>query len=149
VIISIGVNLNYLKLKSLISENQSFAEAKKEWIDGLLAWERGERPEFCTADADETYWEYAGAPPDREYFAPFEKSECTWFQVWETVSEGTPITPPFATKEELVEYLVSVGDFWDGKWQRDSAVDFVMGSGWRPSGLFTGGKFYTSKDLVP
>jgi hypothetical protein len=54
----------------------------------------------------------------------------TWFQVYETVSEGTPVTPPFATKEELVDYLVANGDFWDqhrgdGGWSRENAEAFV------------------------
>jgi hypothetical protein len=31
-------------------------------------------------------------PPDH----PRDK-EATWFQAWKTVTEGTPVTPPFAT----------------------------------------------------
>jgi hypothetical protein len=53
-------------------------------------------------------------PPDPAYYRPWKDDEATWYQIWETESgdgEGTPITPPFATREELVEYLVSHGDF--------------------------------------
>ena len=70
----------------------------------------------------------------------------TWWQVYETVSEGTPVTPPFETQEELVEYLVANGDFWDqsrrakggssmpcGPWPREQAKKFVLGRGWAPS----------------
>jgi hypothetical protein len=72
-----------------------------------------------------------------------------WWQVYETVSEGTPVTPPFATKEELIEYLVEHGDFWDQRnrhdyrcyvdpgcyppWSRKAATTFVMEDGWCPS----------------
>ena len=64
-------------------------------------------------------------PPDH----PQDK-EATWFQAWETVTEGTPVTPPFATTDELVDYLVTRGDFWDqergdGPWDRKSAEEFV------------------------
>jgi hypothetical protein len=52
-----------------------------------------------------------GLPPDSAYYRPWKDDEATWYQVWETESEGTPITPPFATREELVEYLVNHGDF--------------------------------------
>lgn len=54
-------------------------------------------------------------PPEREYYRSWKDEDATWFQVWETVSEGTPVTPPFATKEELIDYLVANGDFWDQK----------------------------------
>ena len=75
--------------------------------------------------------------PDPAYFRPWADEEATWFQVWETVSEGTPVTPPFATPEELVEYLVKHGDEWDqsrgtGGWKRSSAEAFVK-QGWAPS----------------
>jgi hypothetical protein len=86
-----------------------------------------------------------GRPPDPAYYRPWKDEEATWFQVWETVSEGTPVTPPFATKAELVDYLVANGDFWDQKrraegdsimncapWQRASAEQFVN-TGWAPT----------------
>lgn len=81
--------------------------------------------------ADYPYWEYEGAPPDPEYYRPiFAEGEATWYQVYETVSEGTPVTPPFATKQELIDYLVEYGDFWDqhrgeGGWPREAAKRFA------------------------
>jgi len=87
-----------------------------------------------------------GNPPDPKYYFPKFKEEPTWYQVYETVSEGTPVTPPFETQHELVEYLVANGDFWDQKrraegitsmncdpWDRQQATQFVFGSGWAPS----------------
>jgi hypothetical protein len=77
------------------------------------------------------------APPNPDSYRPKFQTEPTWYQVYETVSEGTPVTPPFATKEELVNYLVEHGDFWDqrrghGGWSRENAERFV-GAGWAPS----------------
>jgi hypothetical protein len=76
--------------------------------------------------------------------------EMTWYQVYETVSEGTPVTPPFETQSELVEYLVANGDFWDQRcrkegssimecapWSRKQAEAFVYGPGWAPSLIST------------
>lgn len=76
------------------------------------------------------------------------------WQVWETVSEGSPITPVFATSEELVNHLCTVGTVWDQKtmretWGRDhrlpsreAAEAFVM-DGWAPSMVIVDGKSYT------
>ena len=120
--------------------DRTFESAVSEWKAGLAKWEAGERPSYFDA-ADYPngieYWEWEGAPPERAYYRPWSDDEAVWFQVWETVSEGTPVSPPFATKEELVDYLVTNGDFWDqkrgdGGWSRKAAESFV-GLGWAPS----------------
>lgn len=87
-----------------------------------------------------------GTPPDPTYYRPWRDEEATWFQVWETVSEGTPVTPPFATREELVDYLVK-NDFWDqrrgnGGYSRKQAEAFVS-AGWAPSMVMRGGQMAT------
>lgn len=56
------------------------------------------------------------------------------WQVWETVSEGSPITPVFATREELVGHLVSVMG-----WRPDAAETFTS-DGWAPSLVMAGGQ---------
>lgn len=93
-------------------------------------------------------WLRDNSPPDPDYYRPWRDEDATWFQVWETVSEGTPATPPFATKEALVDYLVYHGDFWQQQlWKendrfmqptppgypREAAEKFVMGTGWAPT----------------
>jgi hypothetical protein len=133
--------------------DQSFQCAAAEWKENLAKWEAGERPSYYIVDEENPepeYWEYAGDPPDRAYFRPWKDEEAVWFQVWETVSEGTPVTPPFETKEELIDYLVANGDFWDQSrredrargrhvgmncdpWSRKQAEAFVNGPGWAPS----------------
>jgi len=135
--------------------DQAFAPAMREWIAGWDAWERGERPDYCDEESSALpYWEYEGAPPNPAYYRPdWKPEEMTWWQVYETVSEGTPVTPAFATQRELVEYLVEHGDLWDQKrrkegcsvmrctpWPRDEAEAFVFGSGWAPSMIVADGK---------
>ena len=58
--------------------------------------------------------------------------EPTCYQMYETVSEGTPVTPVFETEDELVDYLVNVGTFWNQKYSREAAEAFVK-TGWAPS----------------
>src|SRR4051812_14783374 len=82
--------------------DRTFEKEAAEWKSEFAAWERGERPDFCTDDSRLLeFWEWHGAPPDRAYYRPWKDDEATWFQIWETVSEGTPVTPPFATRAEL------------------------------------------------
>ncbi len=57
--------------------------------------------------------------------------ERTHYQVYETVSEGTPMSPVFATKEELIEWLVNDGG-QDGPHSRKAAEAFVKNE-WAPS----------------
>lgn len=96
-----------------------------------------------------------GGGPRRSDYMNFDGVEPTWYQIYETVSEGTPVTPPFETREALVDYLVANGDFWDQQrraeglrggyqmpcdpWSRKSAEAFVMGSGWAPSMVVNNG----------
>lgn len=108
--------------------DSTFREAAQEWKDDMAAWERGERPDYASdGNKDMEYWEWAGAPPDREYYRPeWPEGSATWFQVYETVSEGTPITPPFATKAELIDWLCTNKDFWNyGPLSRVQAEAFV------------------------
>lgn len=95
-----------------------------------------------------------GLPPDPTYYRPWRDEDATWVQVWETVSEGTPVTPPFATPEELIDYLATKGDFWDqkrgdGPWDRAAAESFVK-RGWAPSMILNTatGEMKTARDGI-
>lgn len=74
---------------------------------------------------------------EAEAWEPTPVPSGEWWQVWETVSEGSPVTPPFATAAELIDHLVAHGDAWDQKrgrpgWSRESATRLVEG-GWAAS----------------
>lgn len=112
--------------------DKSYQQAAAEWRKEFAEWESGERQAYLAENGEDyEYWDYNGMPPDKEYYRPdWKPEEMTWFQIYETVSEGTPVTPPFATKQELVDYLVANGDFWDqqrgdGGWSRENAERFV------------------------
>ena len=131
--------------------DRPYIEALNEWFAEHESWERGEHKGLIeyghTKDEFPHFANYGGNAPDVDSYRPaWKPEEMTWYQVYETVSEGTPVTPPFATQEELIEYLVENGDFWDqkrraegcedmacGPWKREVAEHFVRGSGWAPS----------------
>ena len=65
------------------------------------------------------------------------------YQVWETVSEGSPVTPAFDTPEELAAYLVNKsGGTIEG------TMKWILGSGWAPTGVSVGGEFSTADEIV-
>ena len=118
--------------------NERFEDAAAAWKADFAKWEAGERPDYCKEENRSLeFWEWDTTPPERVYYRPWRDEEATWFQVWETVSEGTPVTPPFSTTDELIDYLATHGDFWDqkrgdGPWPRENAAKFVK-AGWAPS----------------
>jgi hypothetical protein len=66
-----------------------------------------------------------------------------WYQLFEGVSEGTPLSPPFKTKEELVNWLSNNKDYWDEVWTRERA-ERMLECNYAPSGVMVGGKIYNS-----
>lgn len=78
-----------------------------------------------------------------ELWQPIEPPTGEGWQLWETVSEGSPITPVFATREGLVDHLCSPA--YPRRLTRDEAEGLVE-AGWVPSmignrnGLITGEK---------
>lgn len=125
--------------------DKDYPHALNDWLNQLDQWkcydyakkireypEQGyDKLPMETAFAD---W-HGNAPRDKDYRpAWMPDNPPTHYQVYETVSEGTPVTPHFATKNELVSYLVAFGDDFDqrrliGGWNRQNAKQFVeMGS---------------------
>lgn len=127
--------------------DESYDLAAQTWIKEFKKF----KPSAKTA---KYFWDWSGMPPKQEYYRPeWKKGTATWFQVYETVSEGTPVTPPFETQDELIAYLSTKGDFWDhrrgdGPWTRANAEAFVKEDGWVPSMMMAPGKgLLQSKDI--
>lgn len=90
--------------------DRPFAPAAKEWKENFLAWESGHNASMNRPRGEkdtEECWEYYGNPPDRDYYRPDWPEETrTHYQMYETTSEGTPISPVMETPEELARWLV-------------------------------------------
>jgi hypothetical protein len=132
--------------------DRHYDDAKREWIEGLAQWEAGTFPGQDTYTGCE-WWDYAGDPPVKAYYRPWKDDEATWFQLWETVSEGTPVSPPFATREALADHLAEHGDGgWGasrpGGWGKERAYRFVMDDGWAPSMVVSDGKIMSGVEFV-
>lgn len=137
--------------------DRDYATAAAEW--------RREFEEFYAKKENiehgQEFWEWSGSPPDREYYVNYTPEQATWFCLYETVSEGSPVSPPFETKQELANYLAEHGDFWDqsrrkdgttsmdcSPWGKEAAEKFVFGGGYMPSMVITGGEILTGGKLA-
>ncbi len=101
--------------------DMTFETAVKEWLAELeIEIEKG------IIEAVE--WLKDNRSPEVSNYRPWKDEEATWYQIWETVSEGTPVSPPFATKEEIITYLTTIGH------TRSQAESFIE-CGWVPSAM--------------
>jgi len=83
---------------------------------------------------------YGQAPDQNDYMPNWPASERTHYMMYEDTSEGTPISPAFATPEELARWLADTGASSFGSdtasyegWLR------VAKGGWAPSAVSIGG----------
>ena len=86
--------------------------ALRQWLTSVYAWERGDDPQREAAEKEgiRYYWDWEMPSPNPECYRPVYSTAATCYQVYETVSEGTPISPVFETENELIEWLVKEGD---------------------------------------
>ena len=83
-----------------------------EWDEECAKWKAGWRPDHCTDPDDRamTYEQWAGQRPHRDDYMPdWPENERTHYMMYEDATEGTPISPAFATPEELARWLADTG----------------------------------------
>ena len=63
------------------------------------------------------------------------------WQLWQTVSEGGPVSPVFATPEELARWMATPGNDTSitRGWSYEQWLAFITGPGWAPSMMSAGG----------
>jgi hypothetical protein len=143
--------------------NKTLAEEQAQWDKDNEAWNNGTH-ETLVDDPElkikyPKYEDWTGKrPDDPKYYVDYDPDLCTWWQLYESVSEGTPVSPPFATKEELASYLSTYGDFWEQARAKrehrqlnllsyEQAMKVVEG-GWLPSMAVKNGQVLMDGDLV-
>lgn len=91
----------------------TLASALEDWDEGQAAWNRGEVEDYSGKGLWKprptdvaSYADWSGERPDpKDYTPAFPESTATHFMMYEDTSEGTPISPAFATPEELARWL--------------------------------------------
>lgn len=106
--------------------DQEYEAAAQQWVEGFLLFEK-EKKTGKYGDVD-YYWEWEGDPPDPDFYRPKWAEEPRCYQVYENVSEGTPISPVFETKEEMEVWLRDPANGF-AAW----AIEYLLKSGYAPS----------------
>jgi hypothetical protein len=103
-------NGRYLPLRNGLD----FERQARQWDENATKWRQDLRRD---PDADDwepikgdlqvmTYSEYQGPRPDpQEYTPQWPAAQCTHWQMYEEVTEGTPISPVCASPEELARWM--------------------------------------------
>ncbi len=127
----------------------SYAKACADWDEENAKWSEGLRKSW-TRDGDKwephnytdgmTYPDYAGERPVAEDYMPdWPDSERTHLMMYETTSEGTPLSPAFETPEELARWLAdnNASAFGSDGAPYEHWLPICKG-GWAPSGMIVG-----------
>lgn len=108
------VQQSTIALKPLHSGN--VAKLQASWDEGKAKWEQG----LCSdwkggwkargPDEDGTWEDWDGKRPEAtDYMPQWPTEQCTHLQMYETCSEGTPISPVMETPEILARWLADNG----------------------------------------
>lgn len=101
------------------------------WDEENAKWQRGELPEYATKeDLATPFDEWDGPRPDPvDYMPCWTEEEATHWQMYETCSEGTPISPVMADPESLGRWLVDNGanTFADYTADLESWMKIILG----------------------
>jgi len=90
-------------------------------------------------------------PEDKEAYDSWKQYEPPageGYQIWETVSEGSPISPVFANPEDLAKYMATTRWGADEGSSAETWLKFIMGPGWAPSMISQGGVMYSGPEIV-
>ena len=92
-----------------------FNEAIAHWNEHSSNWQKGLYlksigSQWIPIPDEYKHYSYEEWDMDRpdpaDYMPDWDKSERTHYQMYENTTEGTPLSPAFATEDELIDYLV-------------------------------------------
>lgn len=97
------------KYKPMFDEN--YDQALLEWFRDYMLWLLGIHPKQSSFDTGRHYAEFVKDPPSSIYYRKYDDEDCSYFQVYENVSEGTPLSPILKTRENVIDWLVQNENF--------------------------------------
>lgn len=85
-----------------------YETAAKAWWEAAVKWHAGSvsGEDIEHRASYEWFWDWAGNPPDKEFCRPEFLGPADAHQIYENVTEGTPCSPVFATREGMIEWMV-------------------------------------------
>ncbi|MCU6481930.1 hypothetical protein [Arthrobacter sp. A2-55] len=76
--------------------------------------------------------------PETEGWTPTEPPSGPGWQLWETITLGSPVSPVFPTGDELARHMAETGF-------TPAEAQALVESGWAPSGIIAGGRMHDDK----
>lgn len=125
-------------------------EQAAKWADGLRDdWKGGWKP-IEEEYQGQTFAEWSGKQPKQEEHMPdWPEAERTHFQMYETCTEGTPISPVMETPEALAHWLADNGaSAFGGQTATYEQWRGMIGEGWAMSGVMIGGEMQSGVAFV-
>lgn len=95
--------------------DEYYGDVLNEWLLENKAWSDGTHPDLQENPSEKEeypfYAEWAGDPPEVIFYKTTKDKEedLTYLQMYETTSEGTPISPVFERAEDLARWLANTG----------------------------------------
>lgn len=111
--------------------------------------EREGMPHTCpVCDGDGEVWPSRAARKLHDDWQPIQPPTGIGYQIWETVSEGAPISPVFATPEELARHMAGTRWGADEGTPYETWLAFIRGPGWAPTMIGTPKGLQTGVEAV-
>lgn len=140
---------HHLRGRHIALLDSDYEDSAKDWDESYEKWQEGlvrdyghEEKTWRAKNEDElkyrfSDWEGSRPSPD-DYMPSWDDSEKTHLMMYETTSEGTPLSPVFETPEELARWLAdnNASSFGDQGATYEQWLSTCK-SGWAPSAVFT------------
>jgi len=90
---------------------KDYDEEKEMWEKGFMrSYKKDDDMWIPKEDRNYPFEEWSGSrPQEQDYMPDWPEEERTHFQMYENVTEGTPISPPMESPEALVQWLAENG----------------------------------------
>lgn len=127
--------------------DRDYESERAKWVAENATWENGTHPDIVRDPTLRVRYplfaQWHGEAPDPESHRPaWPDAERTHFQVYETVSEGTPASPVFASLDDVETWLREQGH------SAEAARSFAR-TGFAPSFVVMNGVVKSGIDALP
>ena len=125
--------------------DEAYEDALARWQEERRQWDAdepmeysGRRTEVLAEHPDTTFEEWVGEPPDPAYYRSrkWTAAEATAYQFYETVTEGSPLSPVCPTREAMVKWLTTAHVDLQGYGRTPMSqvgAEAFVDDGWAPS----------------
>ena len=134
---------NRVERYKALFEGDAYQSRVDEWDEECAKWKAGWRPDYADEESRSmAYEQWSGQRPHRDDYMPnWPIEQRTHLMMYEDTSEGTPISPAFATPEELAQWLADSGasSFGNSTATYEQWLPICKG-GWAPSMVMINGQ---------